>query len=315
MPVVFHQDIPGAKVDASNIASMFTSKYVFSILYRTSNVNTIGYPSFGTLKEGRDLNVSNHLHHISTISNTQQAFVAERYYYQIRNNNTILYFWLQPTNINYNGDIIQFNFFSKTVQDINILKNIEESQYISENIEYILSNSGLNKNIYRSKICRDIFEQNKDISFFRHNNWNDFIFDNDLSIHSIDDEFCIYNSNQTVLYNDMKDSTIYIPLRHIQNWFEIRTNKYLFVIKKHRVHDIILYMYPIDNSSETKTHVFTSDKYIYSSNDIIHPLNFYAKPNHHGIVITTFIFTPEKKDMNTSFKDKYRSLIRHRLLR
>lgn len=316
MPVIFHQNIPGAKIDASNIASMFTSKYVFSVLYKTSNVNTLGYPSFGTLKEGRDVNIFNHLHHITTISSTQQAFVAERYYYEVMNNNNTLYYWLQPININYIGDIVQFNFFSRTIQDINILKNKEEVIRIKEQILYILSNSGLNKNIYRSKICSDVFEQNDDISYFIYNNWNDFMFDSDLSIYSKNNEIRIYKPNQTIVYNnDVKDNIIYIPLRHIQSWFEIRTKSFLFVVKKHRVHDIILYISQIDNKSETESHIFTIDKNMYSNNDMIYPLQFYAKPKHHGIIITTFIFTQEKKDNNDSFKRKYGSLIRHRPLK
>lgn len=300
-------------LDASNIVTFFTSNHTFSALYKDiGGIQTLGDVSGGTLDTIRDRYLKLYLNHISNIPNTDRSFVGEKFYYEVENE----LFWMQPLNINdVKSEISDIRFYNKTVnKKLDLLENEPLL------IEYILQKSGTNKDYYRAHICNTIFKQNPDINTFYHK-IKSFIFPIQKDIDLVDEFVHIYRPNQTIHYTDIKQKSVYIPLLHNQEWFEIRTENqnillqnhlhYGFVIRIYYHNDIyhhndgnISFRHNNDNDTDNNKQYFTLE----NSHIIFTEKQFY------GFLISKFKII-DGINYNDSFKSKYKSLIRHRPLR
>lgn len=289
-------------LDTSNIVTFFTSNHTFSALYGDNGgVQTLGDICGGVLDVVRDRNIKQYLHHISNISNTNRAFCAEKFYYE--HNNKRLY-WMQPININYNNtEISDIVFYNKSVfKKLDILYKIPLHM-----VDILSSNS--NRNYYRSHICNTIFKQNPDIQIFKHK-LESFNFPiTEISNNIISDIVHVYRPNQTIHYIDIITHTIYIPLLHNQEWFEIKTKNKNILLQYNLHYGFVIRIYQHNNN--TIQFIHKDVQYFILENTHI----VYSKKGFYGFFISTSKIIDDKVEFNKSFKEKYSSLIRQRPLR
>ena len=70
----------------NDIVTFFTSNNAFTSLHQDGSINTFGDISGGTITPAKDHNLSRYLFDIFNAPNTHRAFVAEKYYYNIHEN-------------------------------------------------------------------------------------------------------------------------------------------------------------------------------------------------------------------------------------
>ena len=160
-------------IKLDNVASIFTTNHAFSVLYQNGIVDTIGDSSGGTMSNLDRANVSPNLTQISTISNTNKAFTAIRFFYTIIIDNLQHDYWLQPMNLNYNAEVVDYDdikFIHRLITEPQAINQDDitiSSQHYTKSLDTILETDVSNMiNYYRSNIFTTIFQQNKDIHYF-----------------------------------------------------------------------------------------------------------------------------------------------------
>lgn len=290
-------------LDTSNIVTFFTSNNTFSALYGDiGGIQTLGDICGGVLDVIRDRNLKKYLFHISNIPNTNRAFCAEKFYYKMDNNT---FYWMQPININYNNtEIYDILFYNKTIS-----KKLDILGERPLKMIYILSNSSKNRNYYRAHICNTIFKQNPDIQIFKHNLVSFKFPITEISSNIVSDIVHVYRPNQTIHYKNIINHSIYIPLIHNQEWFEIQTSNKNILLQNNLHHNFVIRIYEHNKNSINFIHKDVQ-YFILEDTHII-----YSKKGFYGFFISTSKIIDDKVEFNKSFKEKYGSLIRQRPLR
>lgn len=325
MPILYPNNKPPNFIKLDNVASIFTTNHAFSVLYKNGIVDTIGDSSGGTILNTDKVNVLPNLTQISTISNTNKAFTAIRFFYSINIDHIYHDYWLQPINLNYNGEIVKHDniqFIHRLINEPEAINMndilISESQYTKTLDEILEGASSENLMYYRSNMFTTILEQNKDIDYFiletnSHLNINEI--ENNQRFFSI----CIYSPNKVIEHNVLtkifeSNDAIYIPMNHYNDQLELqlidKENHINYLFRNHIEDGPILYIQHHKKSEYLKVKLVEyDDKYTILNYKIVSTKGFY------GVLLININSPDSKEDMNETFVRNYGHLIRHRPLR
>lgn len=312
----------------NDIVTFFTSNNAFTSLHRDGSINTFGDISGGTITPSQDKNLSRYLFDIFNAPNTHRAFVAEKYYYIYDNTNNPIDVWLRPIQMTSSGELRRDEI---TFQRRTIYPNPSSEDVF--NIYNMLNNSGTNLDYYRSHICNAIFTQNQHIHSFLYTSFQDlmtedFIANTDISNHELPDKVKIFKANQSVSIQtiSLDDYSIYIPLQHIQDWFELfyddgNGNSTNFLFRNH-LHDGL--RMDIFNGQDNPSYytlsneVFPKSETDPSTSGDDNELVIFTQADMYGFIIHKYNPIKEEDDdekpidYNKLFVQHYSGLLRHR---
>ena len=316
----------------NDIVTFFTSNNAFTSLHRDGSINTFGDISGGTITPSQDQNLSRYLFDIFNAPNTHRAFVAEKYYYNIHDNtNNPIDVWLRPIQMTSSGELRRDEI---TFQRRTIYPNPPSNGVF--NIYNMLNNSGTNLHYYRSHISNAIFTQNQHIHSFLYTSFQDlmtedFIANTDISNHELPDKVKIFKANQSVSIQTilLNDYSIYIPLQHIQDWFELfyddgNGNSTNFLFRNHLHDGLRMDIFNgdeqgvIDIDKIGKDNILSRNFQNPSSNEEKDKIVVYTQKDMYGFIIHKYNPIKEEDDdekpidYNKLFVQHYSGLLRHR---
>ena len=312
----------------NDIVTFFTSNNAFTSLHRDGSINTFGDISGGTITPSQDQNLSRYLFDIFNAPNTHRAFVAEKYYYIYDNTNNPIDVWLRPIQMTSSGELRRDEI---TFQKRTIYPNPPSNGVF--NIYNMLNNSGTNLHYYRSHISNAIFTQNQHIHSFLYTSFQDlmtedFITNTDISNHELPDKVKIFKANQSVSIQtiSLNDYSIYIPLLHIQDWFELfyddgNGNSTNFLFRNHLHDGLRMDIFNGEDNPSSYTlsnNVFPKDLPNPSTSGNANELVIFTQADMYGFIIHKYNPIKEEDDdekpidYNKLFVQHYSGLLRHR---